>query len=120
MKRKKLRWPKSVWIKGSEWRIKTKTRLTHPDGTRCDGICDYDNKVIYLSNGLVFRRRLHTFIHEWLHAVFFELHVTDHEGGVGGILEEVLCDGVSAALMEMGEIKFLGARARQRNKVKND
>jgi len=66
-----------VTINGEAWHLEFVTRkeLTeqgrkHGHKRRLDGLCDYDQRTIYIFRGLAGEQRKDTLMHEYLHAVF--------------------------------------------------
>jgi len=84
-------------IKGTNYKLKIisdtqKINILENDTEWC-GLCDHDNKIIYLdSNPTSSEEFLVTFFHEYLHALLHELSIADDlEGGV----EQLLVDNIA-------------------------
>jgi hypothetical protein len=93
--------PKVISIKGKLWKISFRKRIKL-DGVDCDGLCESGKRLILLRSGLTKKDLIHTFLHEYFHAVLHELHV-DVDGG----LEEVIVDGMASCLLENFKLSLL-------------
>ena len=85
--------PKSVKIKDQVWKIKFVSKLQDDSGDDCLGLCDFSERVILMLKGQSKSAEAQTFMHEIIHASFYELHVVIPEE-----IEEVLCDGLGYIL----------------------
>lgn len=63
--------PASVFIKGKEWKVKRVWRL-RVEGEDCDGTIDGETREIKIVHGLNKEELLDTYLHEFLHAIWFE------------------------------------------------
>jgi uncharacterized protein YjaZ len=84
---------KKYCIKGEIWRVvwKKSVRL---DFEPCYGLCDYEKRIIYLEKGMSRRQENQIFLHEFIHAVMFELHLE-----LGTIVDEAIAEGLSQAIL---------------------
>lgn len=67
--------PKKLWIKESEWTIKSIKAIPEHGNTKKSvtlGLCDPSDKIIYLKTGLPYQLKLDTVLHEIIHAIEFE------------------------------------------------
>lgn len=71
MKRTKIKFPKSVFIRDNKYRIKVVTKIPGESNTTI-GLCNWDKKVIHLVKNQSSRGMVRTFIHELLHALAYE------------------------------------------------
>lgn len=65
----KRQYPKSLVIKGEEWRIAWVDRI---EGKGTLGMCDPSNRIIYIRNKQSKEETFKTFLHECLHALEME------------------------------------------------
>ncbi len=63
--------PAVVLIKGVEWKVKRVWKL-QVDGEDCLGSTDSDKREIKIVHGLKGEELLDCYLHEYLHAIFFE------------------------------------------------
>jgi Zn-dependent peptidase ImmA (M78 family) len=84
---------KKYIIKGEVWRVvwKKSVRLEYEP---CYGLCDYMKRIIYLEKGMSRRQERQVFLHEFIHAVMFELHLE-----LGTIVDEAIAEGLSQAIL---------------------
>lgn len=68
-----MKLPKKKKIKGRVWKIREVFEPIDDDGQVCWGVCDYDNRIIYIKKTLAKDQKLATYLHEVLHASFHEL-----------------------------------------------
>jgi hypothetical protein len=80
-------------IKGHEWRVRYKRNLYDEEFGPCKGLCEPDERVIYIEAKLSAEDKWKTFKHELWHAIEAELHVT-----IDDTTSEILADGVSDIL----------------------
>jgi len=85
--------------------IKAVKDLTHEDGTECDGICNPTTRTISLKHGLSKEDKAKTFIHELMHAVWFESHITNDDIKLD-FIEELLCESTSDILTSLFDLKW--------------
>uniref|UniRef100_A0A6M3LQR8 Uncharacterized protein n=1 Tax=viral metagenome TaxID=1070528 RepID=A0A6M3LQR8_9ZZZZ len=63
-----MRVPKKIIIGGQEVQVKYRKKLVH-NGNELLGLCDYNNNIIYLQQGMPKSKKLSIFIHEYWHFV---------------------------------------------------
>lgn len=81
--------PKLLLIKGHEWSVEYKWSLKDDDGERVLGLCDKENRTIYLDKLISKEEKWEVFHHEVGHAIVFEAHMNEN-GGIEGIVEEAI------------------------------
>lgn len=77
------------------WRVEYKWGLQYR-GALCDGLCDKENRVIYLRRELSKEEKFSTFVHEFIHAVFAEL---EPDIDLWPEDEETITNGLTEALL---------------------
>ena len=92
-----MRIPRYIYIKGKRWKVVYRKRLTQ-DGDPCSGLCDLENRIIYLSKLLSPKERTATIFHELFHALLFECHVPEG-ASLNEEVEEILCDAFADFIM---------------------
>lgn len=97
--------PKEFYIKGKLWRVEYKWRLEENGIGKCDGLCEFSERVIYLDRLLPKDQKPKVFLHEYTHAVLHEAHLHEN-GGLDGILEEVVCESIADALTENFNLRW--------------
>lgn len=93
-----MRIPKKFTVKGKQWRVVIEPNLVHEDGTECDGLCDFENRIIYLDSTLKRRKKKAIFFHELCHILVYEAHINPGVRFSEGV-EEILCDAFSDLLI---------------------
>lgn len=68
-------YPKLVDVESMNWEVRFKRKLFH-EGKEVDGLCDYEEKVIYIRIKKDRCDMFRVFIHEVLHAIEYE---NDHD-----------------------------------------
>lgn len=71
------------------YQIVHKPRIFH-DGREVDGLCDYDNGKIYISEVTKGSRRIETLIHECLHAIEDSYKINLGEARVNALAPAIL------------------------------
>lgn len=69
---------KTLRIRGARWTIRLQEFL-RDEGTPCLGLCVLDQKLILIEKHLPRDLFIETLLHEYLHAVWFELGIDDQE-----------------------------------------
>jgi Zn-dependent peptidase ImmA (M78 family) len=92
-----MRIPRQFTHKGKLWKVVAEKDL-QIDGDDCDGLCDFDKRIIYLDASLKGRKRRAIFYHELFHVVVHEAHINPGVRFSEGI-EEVLCDAFADFLV---------------------
>jgi hypothetical protein len=101
--------PKNFKIKGEVWTVRYTLDLHVPDIGKCDGYCEVETRSIILEKALDNEERWRVFFHELIHAINHELHVTE-EGGIDGVLGEIIAEGLTSVLNELFVIKWRGSK----------
>ncbi len=88
---------RSLDILGQKWKVRM---IKHPEvnGEACFGLCDPDEKTIYIKTGMTAIHTSRVFWHEYLHARLHESGVTLNVGGISPLAEEVICDTMANLL----------------------
>ena len=68
--------PISINVLGKRWLTKYKWNLRDDNGHPCYGLCDKENKIIFLDHSLKGNKKDKTYFHELLHALFDELKIS--------------------------------------------
>lgn len=100
-----MRIPKHFELNGYEWRVEYKWSLKDDTGVRCDGLCDPTRRVIYLDKLMTRTQKFSTFLHEFIHAVFSEAHISD-SGLFKDGAEEIACRALELKLQEYFTIRW--------------
>ena len=90
----RLKIPKFFVIKGKTWKIKKLKRVVHADGEECRGLADFDTRVITLEKGMEPLQEVQILIHELIHAVLHEAHLSPNSG-LPDSVEEIVCDAIA-------------------------
>lgn len=98
-----MRIPKTILVKGKRWKIFYKWNLMDDDGCKCDGLCEYKARVIWLDRSLLKSEKVQTFLHELVHALIYELHLNT---SLPGEVEEVLAEGISQYFLEIFNMRL--------------
>ena len=93
-----LPFPTKFNIEGADWKVKLKRSLLDDSGNECRGLTDVSKRTIYLERDLPEKELLWVFWHEYMHAVLHESSVTGNDGGLDGIVEEIICDKFANAM----------------------
>ncbi len=74
-----MKLPKKKKIKGKLWRIREVNQPIDSDNGKCIGTCDYITRTIEIKRTLSKDSKLRTYLHEVLHAAWFEsgLHLEE-------------------------------------------
>ena len=96
-----MRLPRSFVIKGSRWGVKTRAqgRLFDDDGNAVLGLCDYENKTIWVERGHSKEMTADILLHEFIHASAEELHLQ-----LSRSQDEILALGLTQCLLQCFEI----------------
>lgn len=90
--------PKRRNVFGTVYKTAYKWRLQDDSGHLCEGLCDLDEKIIYLDRSVPETKRAQVYLHEELHAVIFELGL--HLTSLSSDAEEVLVQGIARHILE--------------------
>lgn len=93
------------------YRLQIRKGLVDADGVACDGLCDWEQRIIWLDADVSRRRRLTLLAHELRHAWTHDLgRATDEEGDANQVasfavdfMRQVLLNGGELALMRLSE-----------------
>ena len=85
---------RSISILGQPWKVKRVKKLEH-EGEPCFGLCDPDERTIYIKSGITKLQAERVFWHEYTHARLYESGVTLNTGGISALAEEVICDTIA-------------------------
>ena len=105
--------PKQFLIKGKLWKVEYKWGLHDHEVCAgfCDGLCDFDLKTIFIRREVPVEQKFGIFMHELIHATLHECHLHEN-GGVDGILEEVLCEGITDVITSLFTLRFKRVRSK--------
>jgi len=101
--------PKEFRIKGKRWRVEYKWNLFDrgDDGNiKCDGLCDPEYRVIYIDRAIPRVEKWPVFLHELIHAILFEAHISGLDGPAGSMLEEVICESIATSFDDLFRIRW--------------
>lgn len=85
--------PSEISVKGKLWHISYKWGL-QDQGEIVDGLCEVSIRQIYIRRELKREEKWPIFLHELVHAILFEAHLSE-DGGISGFPEEVVCSAVA-------------------------
>lgn len=94
-----MRIPKEFTIKGKTWKVEYKWGLKSGN-EMIDGLCDPNERTIFIRRELLKDEKPHIFLHEFFHAVFFEAHLSYNDGWVPDLVEEIICDALALSIKE--------------------
>lgn len=84
----------TIRVKGVSWKLKTKKNLSDPtDGIAVMGYCDPRNKAIFIDSDLNYPEFVETVLHEYMHAIWFELGLDDEH--IPKWVEHMFINGIS-------------------------
>ena len=89
-----MRIPKEFVIKGKTWVVEYKWGLYEGD-VKLDGLCTYQGRIIQIERGLSKSDKWPVFLHEFVHAVLHESHISGLDGYAGEFLEEIICESLA-------------------------
>ena len=102
--------PKSFRLKGKKWTVEYKWNLTdrEDDGfkIKCDGLCVYQTRTIFIEHSMPRVDKWPVFLHELVHAILFEAHISGLDGPAGNMLEEVIADAVADGMNDLFSIRW--------------
>ena len=105
-----MRIPKEFIIKGKLWSVEYKWNLTDKDPggppQRMDGLCVVSRRVIQLDRALPKEEKWPVFLHEYVHAVLFEAHISGLDGPAGDYIEEVICEALADAFVTSFHVRW--------------
>lgn len=95
--------PTSIKIKGKRWKITHKWNLKD-EGIKCDGLCSYDERIIYLDRSLLKEDKVPTLLHEIYHALIYEIGL--HQTSLSLDVEEMLVENISMFMIDTFNIRL--------------
>lgn len=95
-----MKLPRKIIIKGATWKIKKQKEVYDDDGNACLGLCNFENKIIYLEKQMDSKKMLEVFFHEFIHALTYEIHLD-----IGEKAEEMLVESFTQESMKIFDIK---------------
>lgn len=96
---------KEFLIKGHLWKVEYKWGL-RSDGNLVDGLCERQERVIYLRRELSIEEKRRTFLHELIHAIISESHIITDESERESLIEEIFCEGVADVLDSLFTLRW--------------
>lgn len=109
----KARIRRNIKIKGQQWQVIFTWNLRDDKLQKVDGLCDPSKKTIFIDRMVPNEDKWFVFFHELIHAIIYELHLNE-DGGIDGITGEILAEGITVALHDIFQMRWLGARKRQK------
>lgn len=91
---------KEFYIKDKLWRLEFKRAFTE------DGLADQTNRVITLRHEIPKAEKPETFLHEFFHGCFFELHLSGPSGVLSPEIEEIMCAGLAHIFINTFDLKW--------------
>lgn len=102
--------PKQFYLKGKKWTVGYKWNLTDKDddgpAIKVDGLCDSEKRQIWIERSIPRVDKWPVFLHELVHAILFEAHISGLDGPAGDMLEEVICEAVAYGLDDLFNIRW--------------
>lgn len=89
--------PKRLKILGRPWKVVYKKEIVM-DGVQCAGLCDFEKKTIFLLKELPQDLQFEVFLHEFFHAVFFEIGIDFEQ--VPQWVEHLFIAGISRDMLQ--------------------
>lgn len=96
--------PQQVPVKGTIYEIQYKWNL-NDEGVPCLGLCDPEEKIIYIDKSLSKEDKWKTFLHELKHALIEEYNLAKSEG-IDALAEELICYMFSEWVSEMWDVRW--------------
>ena len=87
---------KQTTIKGKVWTIQKVKKLVDDDGLPCCGLTLWPDRKILIDSSLRGVELQQTFLHEYIHACIFELHIVQ----ISEDVEDILSDGLASILVD--------------------
>lgn len=98
--------PKTFKLKGKDWNVEYKWNLRDVEGDKMDGLCLNGKRTIQIDRAMPREEKWTVFLHELVHAVVFEAHISGLDGPAGELLEEVLCDSIASDFDSLFNFKW--------------
>ena len=96
--------PKSIKIFGQEVKISEVENLVDQYGTKVDGEFKPSKNIIFIDKKLKGKERVHTFLHEYNHAVVAAIGA--YNCNLSSDLEEIIVDAIAKSLSENFILRF--------------
>lgn len=96
--------PKSVNIFGYTCSIQEVSPCLDDDGNPCEGLFDYKNSIIFINKKQSNEDKLHTFIHEIGHAMFYRVSLG--QTSIDGELEEIIVNNHATLMTEIFNLRI--------------
>jgi len=93
-----MRIPRKLKIKDKTWQIKTKANLEH-ESESVEGLCDFQERKIYIEKGMSHDKSALALLHEFLHASLHENHIS-----LDRHFEETIVDALSTAILDSFDV----------------
>ena len=93
-----MRIPKQINVLGKKWLIKYKWNLSDEE-IKCDGLCCYRSRTIFIDRSLPKVDRPQTFLHELLHAIIYEAKLHNADSFTVEV-EEIMVETISSYIMD--------------------
>jgi Zn-dependent peptidase ImmA (M78 family) len=90
--------PKSILILGQKISVYQVKDLKDKDGTRVDGLYNSEKYLIKIDSNLKGRARIHTFMHEYCHAIIDIIGA--HNCEISPDLEEIIVDNIGRSIAD--------------------
>jgi len=98
-----VRIPKTIDVKGKLWKVEYKWNLSD-EGTLCDGLCDDTLRTIFINRATPKEQRAGIFMHELLHALYYELNL--QEATFSEDVEEILVENTVQFLLDKFSLRL--------------
>lgn len=95
--------PKTRNILGRRWQVKYKWNLMDENRHKCDGLCEYKTRTIWIDRAMSLEDKQQTYLHEEFHAVLHELCFNQLD--VSGDAQEVVCEGLSRWVLDTYDLR---------------
>jgi len=90
----RMKIPKNIMIYGKKWQIRYKKfPIPLDDEIGTEGLCDKEERVIYIEKSLDLYDKENTFVHELIHAINYELKLG--QTSLTSDVEEIICQGIA-------------------------
>ena len=99
-----MRYPKKFLIFGKSYRIVEKPKVFDDDGTRCEGLLDFDVGIISIESTMSSQQKTQTLLHEIFHATVKRLGMT--QADLSDDLEEIIVDNFATVITEIFNLSF--------------
>ena len=92
-----MRLPNYVDVKGVRYKIKQTKAKEHLmfNGLPAKGLFNPETRTIHILGSLSDTEKLHTYFHELFHAMLWELKLSQNDGWVDLLVEEIIVDNLS-------------------------